>query len=263
MVITSMENAYSLKGKNAIITGGNKGIGYGISTAFAQQGASIAIMARDEVTGKKVVDELTEKYGGKYAFYKLDISSMENCKTAVEKAIADFGNIDILVNNAGIGPTGNVLDMDENMTDWFKCMDIDLNGAVRMTYHAGKHMRDFGKGGRIINITSNAGEVCSKSVNMAAYCTAKAGMNMFTKGMACELARFGIRVNAIAPGFTYSNLLGDMPEFVLDGLKKSIPVGRLGQPIEIGALATYLASDASDNMTGAVLTIDGGHSLAI
>lgn len=263
MAITSMENAFSLKGKNAIVTGGNKGIGYGIVTAFAQQGANIAIMARDEVSGNNAVREMEEKYGAKCKFYKVDITDIKNCKAAVDSVVSDFGNIDILVNNAGVGPVGNLLDMDDEMTDWFKCIDVDLNGAVRMTFLVGKHMRDFGKGGRIINISSNAGEVASKSVNMVSYCTAKAGVNMFTKSVACELAPFGIRVNAIAPGFTYSNLIDSMPEFAMKMLMETIPVGRFGQPIEIGALATYLASDASDNMTGAVLTIDGGHSLAI
>lgn len=257
-----MENAFSLNGKNAIITGGNKGIGLGIASAFAQQGANVAIMARDEVTGKTVVKEFNEKYDGKFAFYKLDISNMENCREAVKQAVSDFGHIDILVNNAGFGPNGNLLDMDEEMSDWFHCMDVDLNGVVRMTYVVGKIMRDQGRGGKIINISSNAGEICSRDVNMVAYCTAKAGVNMFTKGIALELAKFGIRVNAIAPGYTRSNML-DLPEPVEKALSMAIPVKRFGEPIEIGALATYLASDASDNVTGVVVTIDGGHSLAI
>lgn len=263
MFITSMENAFSLSGKNAIVTGGSKGIGLGIAHAFAQQGANVAIFARDEVTGLKVAKEFSETYKGKYIFYKADIANMQSCKAAVAGAVADFGNIDILVNNAGVATVGNILDMDEELSDWFKCIDIDLNGAVRMSYYVGKHMRDAGRGGRIINITSNAGEMCSKTVNMTTYCSAKSGLNLFTKGLALELAPFGIRVNAIAPGFTHSNFTGDMPDEVIAMMAKAIPVGRYGQPIEIGALATYLASPASENMTGAVLTIDGGHSLAI
>jgi NAD(P)-dependent dehydrogenase (short-subunit alcohol dehydrogenase family) len=119
MFITSMEGAFSLKGKNAVVTGGNKGIGLGIVTAFAQQGANIAILARDEESGKKVIADLSAKYGGKYAFYKTDITDYENCKATVSAVIADFGNIDILVNNAGIAATGKFLDMEEDLSTWY------------------------------------------------------------------------------------------------------------------------------------------------
>lgn len=262
MYITSMENAFCIKGKNAIVTGGNKGIGEGIATAFAQAGANVAIFARDAASGAKVVEELGQ-FGGKYKFYQVDIGSMESCKAAVEGVVADFGGIDILVNNAGVGTVGNLLDQTDELKDWFKCLDIDLSGAVRMMYLVGKHMRDSGKGGRIVNITSNAGEVASKTVNMTFYCSAKAGLNHFTKAIALEFAPYGIRVNAIAPGYTYSNLLANMAPEVQEIMQKTIPVGRFGRPLEIGALATFLASPASDDITGAVITIDGGHSLAI
>ena len=261
MYITSMENAFSIKGKNAIITGGSKGIGFGIATAFAEQGANIAVMARDEASGLKAVEELSSKYPGTFKFYKCDIADTKSCKEATEAAIADFKTIDILVYNAGIAITGNLLEMGDEILPWLKCIDVDLNGAVRMSYFVGLHMKASGKGGRIINISSNASEACSKTVNMTAYCAAKAGINMFTKGLALELAPYGIRVNAIAPGFTYSNFISDASAAEL--MAKVIPVGRLGQPLEIGALATYLASPASANVTGAVITIDGGHSLAI
>jgi NAD(P)-dependent dehydrogenase (short-subunit alcohol dehydrogenase family) len=134
MYITTMENAFSLAGKNAIITGGSKGIGFGIATAFAQQGANIAIMARDEAGGKKAADELSSKYPGIYRYYKCDIADMKICKSAAESAIADFKYIDILVNNAGIAITGNLLDMDEDIKPWLDCINVDLNGAVRMSY---------------------------------------------------------------------------------------------------------------------------------
>ena len=157
-----MENAFSLSGKNCIVTGGNKGIGLGIATAFAHQGANVIIMARDEKSAKEVVDDFKGKYSGTFAFYKTDIADFTNCKQSVAAAIQDFGSIDVLVNNAGIGVVGDLLDMDEELTDWFRCQDVDLNGAVRMTYLVCKHMRDMGKGGRIINITSNAGAICNQ-----------------------------------------------------------------------------------------------------
>jgi NAD(P)-dependent dehydrogenase (short-subunit alcohol dehydrogenase family) len=146
------------------------------------------------------------------------------------------------------------------MTSWFECFDIDLHGAVRLCYLLGKHMRDAGKGGRIINITSNAGEIINAPF-LTAYATAKAGLNHFTRCLAAELAPLGIRVNAIAPGFTKSNFTKGIPEEFVKAISGTVPIGRFAEAVEIGALAAYLASDASDAMTGAVLTIDGGYSL--
>lgn len=262
MHITSMENAFSLKGKNAIVTGGQKGIGLGIAKALAHQGANVAIFARDGVSGAEVLKDFNETYDGKFAFYKTDISSMQNCKESVESMVADFGHIDILVNNAGIGIVGNLLDMDEDLSSWFECFNIDLHGAVRLSYLVCKIMRDAGKGGRIINITSNAGEMVNHGPSMTAYGSAKAALNHFTKIIAAELAPCGIRVNAIAPGFTFSNFTNGISDDVKKALCETIPIGRFAEAIEMGALAAYLASDASDAMTGAILTIDGGYSLA-
>jgi gluconate 5-dehydrogenase len=258
-----MQNAFSLKGKAAIVTGGSKGIGFGIASAFAEQGADVAIFARDERAGADAAAEITSKYGVKSKFYKADMSDIESCRRAVDQAVADFGEINILVNNAGHGPNGDLLDMDAEISEYFKCIDVDLNGVVRMTYLVGRHMRAIGKGGKIINISSNAGDMASRAVFMASYCTAKAAVNQFTRAMALELAGHHINVNAIAPGYTHSNLLSDLPQAAIDGIARSIPTGRLGTAIEIGALAVYLASQASDQVTGAIVTIDGGHSLGI
>jgi NAD(P)-dependent dehydrogenase (short-subunit alcohol dehydrogenase family) len=124
-------------------------------------------------------------------------------------------------------------------------------------------MKETMRGGRIVNISSNASESPSKTVNMTAYCAAKAGINLFTKGFALEMAPYNVRVNAIAPGFTFSNFMAGMSEEAADMMAQNIPVKRFGRPLEIGALAVYLCSPASDNITGEVVFIDGGHSLAI
>ncbi len=263
MAITEMKGAFSLEGKNAIITGGTKGIGLGIATAFAQQGANVALVGRDVASGEKAASELSEKNGIKAIFIKGDVSSTESCKEVTEKAIEAFGEINILVNNAGVGPNGDFLDMDEDLGQYLNCINIDLNGVARMTYFVGRHMRELGKGGKIVNISSNAGAVQSRVVSMTPYCTAKAGVNQFTRAMAVELAKHHICINAIAPGYTFSNLLEGLSEETIQGIANSIPTGRLGTPIEIGALATYLASPASDQVTGTIVTIDGAHSLGI
>lgn len=259
MPISTMENAYSLKGKNAIVTGGNKGIGKGIATAFAQQGANVAILARDEATSMEVIKEFSE-YGGKYIFVKTDVGSIESCKNSTAEVIAQFGKIDVLVNNAGIAAGGPFLDMDENMTAWFNVQNIDLNGVAQMSYFVGKHMRDSG-GGKIINISSNAGEIVNVDL-MAPYAAAKAAVNRLTKSLAFEWGQYGITVNAIAPGFTWSNFSKKLDEKAHQFLCSKTPTGRFGEAIEIGALAVYLASPAGDQVTGAVVTIDGGYGLA-
>ena len=260
MLMKSMENAFSLKGKNAIVTGGNKGIGLGIVTAFANQGANVAIFARDEASAMEAVKDLSGKYAGNFSFYKTDITDLQNCKESVDRFIADHKTIDILVNNAGIAVSGNLLDMEPDLSSWFKCIDTDLHGAARMCHLVGNYMREIGKGGRIINITSMFGSMCSKPSTLS-YSTAKAALNHFTKCLAAEVSAYGIRVNAIAPGFTISNFSKSIPEETFNQMCDDTPVGRFSEAIEIGALAVYLASDASDAVTGTIMTLDGGYSL--
>jgi NAD(P)-dependent dehydrogenase (short-subunit alcohol dehydrogenase family) len=263
MHITSIEKAFSLSGKNAIVTGGNRGIGLGITTALAHHGANVAILCRDEASAKEVIADLSGKYDGKYKFFRCDVTNNEECKAAVKGTIDEFGSIDILVNNSGAGFAGDILDMDEDLSKWFDCFDLILHGQVRMSYLVGKHMRDMGKGGRVINITSNAGAIVNKPHPLTPYSCAKAALNHLTKCLAHDWAKYGIRVNAIAPGYTHSEMSKNFNDEVYRVLCEKIPIGRFGEAIEIGALAVYLASDASDVMTGVVLTADGGYSLGI
>ena len=262
-MIKSMKGAFCLKGKTAIVTGGNRGIGLGIAEAFAQQGANVAILCRDEKTANAVVDRFSKEYDGKFAFYRTDVTDKDNCKASVNAVAADFGGIDILVNNSGIGVTGRLLDMDESLSDWDRCLDVDLYGGLRMTYFAAKHMVSAGKGGKIINITSNASLVINKPVPLNAYSVAKAAFNQMTKAWATELGEYGINVNAIAPGYTNSDLAKDIDAELKGILLSKMPISRFGEPIEIGALAVYLASEASEMMTGVILAIDGGYVLAV
>ena len=259
MFIRSMENAFSLKGKNTIVTGGAKGIGLGIATAFAHQGANVAIFARDAAAAESVVKEFSGKYEGKFCFYKTDISSMQSCRDSVSRYVSDNKTIDVLVNNAGIGTAGRFIDMDEELTSWFECFDVDLHGAARLTYQVVKHMINAGSG-HIINITSNAGEIINKPF-LTAYAASKAAFNHFTRALAAEVAPYGLRVNAIAPGFTFSNFSKNIPEEMYNAMCAEIPIGRFAEAVEIGALAAFLASDASDAITGSVFTADGGYAL--
>jgi len=263
MAIASMKNAFSVKGKAVVITGGSKGIGFGIASAFADEDADVAIIARGEADGAAAASRLSGIYCGAHRFYRADVSNMAECKAAVGRIIEDYGRIDVLVNNAGITPNGDLLDMDEELSEYFACIDIDLHGAVRMAYLAGRHMRGRGGGGKIINISSNLGTVANRLINLTPYCAAKAAINHFTRAMALELAKYNIQINAIAPGYTLSEATAKLDETTLGGMAGVTPDGRLGTPLEIGALAVFLASAAADHITGEVIAVDGGHALGI
>ena len=259
--ITDMKNAFSLAGKTAVITGGNRGLGFGIASAMAQSGANIAILCRD---GKKAEEALAElaQYGGVYESFSCDVTSRESVRKAVAAVCDRFGTIDILVNNAGVSCVSELLDMDEELSDWYRVLNTDLNGTVHMTYEVGKRMRDAGKGGVILNVTSNAALIVNKTQAMSPYSASKAAANHFTRCMAVELGKYDIRCNAIAPGFTNTELSNQIPPDQFDYSNHQMPLGRFGEPIEIGALAVFLASPAAAQTTGAVHVIDGGYILS-
>ncbi|MCQ2406764.1 MAG: SDR family oxidoreductase, partial [Oscillospiraceae bacterium] len=233
--ITSIFDAFSLKGKNAVITGGNRGLGYGIAEAYAQAGANIAILCRDAQKAAEAIDGL-KQYGGKYESFSCDVTSIESCRKAVADVCASFGSIDILVNNSGVSCTKSLLDMDEELSDWYRVVNTDLNGTVHMTYEVAKRMRDAGKGGVIVNVASNAAFMVNKGQPMSPYSSAKAAVVHFTRCMAVELSQYDIRVNGIAPGFTNSELSKHIPKDNFVKIIDQTPARRFGEPIEFGAL---------------------------
>lgn len=258
--ITSMKDAFIISGKNAIVTGGNGGIGLGIAKAMAECGANIAILCRNMDKAKNALEEL-KVFNVKAKAYTCDIIVPESVHNAVAAVCEDFGGIDILVNNSGVASNGYLLDMDQNLTDWHFVLNTDLNGMVQMTYEVGKRMRDAGKGGAIVNITSNSGQIVNKGIIVSPYGAAKAGANHFTRHMAVELGRFDIRVNAIAPGYTHAGFGAHPSPMMMDLINEQQPLKRLAEAIEIGALAVFLASPGAAHITGEVVTIDGGYSL--
>ncbi|MDR0469501.1 MAG: SDR family oxidoreductase [Peptococcaceae bacterium] len=259
--ITSMKQAFDLSGKNAIITGGNGGIGLGIAKAMAEMGVNVAIFCRNMEKAENALKELNE-IGGKHQVFACDVTKMDTVRKAVAEAYEAYGNFDILVNNSGIGGGGKLLDQDENLANWQATIETDLIGMAHMIHEVGKRMRDGGKGGSIVNITSNAGVIVNKDLDMSAYAAAKAGANRFTKTMAWELGEFDIRVNAIAPGFIHAGFGANPSPVILKLVEAQQPLKRMGEAIEIGALAVYLSSPAAANLTGEVIVIDGGYTLA-
>ena len=256
-----MKEAFGLKGKSAVVTGGNGGIGLGIAKALAECGADIAILCRNQEKAKSALEELSV-YGGRYKAFFCDIVDLKSVIAAVDAAYEEFGDIEILVNNSGVGSGGKFLDMSPDFSEWNLVIGTDLTGMAHVTYAVGKRMRGAGKGGSIINITSNAGAIVNKGIGLSTYAVAKAGANHFTRCMAVEFGEHDIRVNAIAPGYTHAGFGANPGPELLQLVNDQQPLKRMGEAIEIGALAVFLASPASAHITGEVITIDGGYTLS-
>jgi NAD(P)-dependent dehydrogenase (short-subunit alcohol dehydrogenase family) len=253
-----MNGAFDVSGKNVVVTGGNRGIGLGIAAAFAQSGANVVILCRNEASGKAAADSFAA-YGGKYAAFGCDISDVESVKSAADKLFGFLGGVDVLVNNAGVATTTDFL-APNGLSEWHRVIDTNLHGVANVIHHVAPKMRDAGRGGSIINISSVGGQRVSgsKSHHNSPYNASKAGIDIFSRYLAVTLGDFGIRVNSVAPGPTHSDLDKDLPPSFIETIENELPAHRFGEPIEIGALCVFLASPAGAQITGAVLPHDGG-----
>ena len=248
---------FSLEGKVALITGGKRGIGKAIALAFAEAGADIAICGRVIEDGElEAVAEEIRGLGRRSLAIQADISQKTDVENLVNKVIEHFGAMDILVNNAGVLIRSPLLELPEDV--WDKLIDIDLKGYYLCCQVAGKRMVERKKG-NIINVASTC-SFKALAPGMGAYSVAKAGVVMLTRSLARELADRNIRVNAIAPGVVLTELSRDdwsNPTF-LKQREASIPLGRVAEPSDIVGAALFLASDASNYITGHTILLDGG-----
>lgn len=245
---------FDLKGQIALVTGASMGIGHDLALAIANAGAKVVVGARNMDKLNDLVKQI-EAEGGEAHAVALDMRDLAQVRNAVEETVRRFGRIDILVNNAGVGANHDAVDVTE--ADWDEMMDVNLKGLFFMCQAAGKHMiaQNYG---RIINMSSQAGEV--GILRHAVYCASKGGVNMLTKVLALEWAPHNITVNAVGPTFirtpgTAERL--DTPEFAANVLRQ-LPVGRVGDTMDVAAAVIYLASPAADLVTGTVLLVDGG-----
>lgn len=243
---------FDISGKVALITGGQRGLGRGITNAFAAAGANIAVVSRS------VSDEFIEEmkpYNVVCKKYNYNIADLDEQKKLVDDVVRDFGTIDILVNNAGLQYRCPAEDFP--VDKWDQIMDVNCRAAYFMCQRVGKLMLEKGYG-KIINIASLNTFQGRKLIS--AYAATKGAIAQFSKSMANEWATHGVHVNCIAPGFFATELTGDLlsnPKNREEILSR-IPIGRLGDPSELGGAAIFLASHASDYVTGHVLCVDGG-----
>lgn len=254
-----MDTSYlSLAGKVALVTGGSRGIGRAIALQFADAGADVIVSSRKLPDLEKVADEI-RGMGRQGLAVAAHNAKMDELRNLVEKVKEEFGRIDILVNNAAANPIMcSVLDMEEPPFDII--MNVNIKGYFFLSQAAAKMMAKQG-GGVIISISSVGG--ISPDPGLAAYCMSKAAIIMMTKAMALELGQHNIRVNAIAPGIVktrFSQALWSNEEILTAELAK-MPLRRISEPEEIARTALYLASDASNFMTGHTVVLDGGANL--
>jgi len=246
---------FSLEGKVAVVIGASRGIGRAIALRFAQAGAKVVVSSRKLEGVQAVADEI-KAAGGEALALRAHVGSSDDIVALVRQTVEAFGRVDVLVNNAATHPHfGPLLTADEGQ--WDKTLDVNLKGVFRGCKAVAPQMEKQG-GGKIINIASVAG--LRPGSGMGIYSISKAGVIMLTQVLAVELGPANIQVNAIAPGVIktrFSQVLWQTPQ-IAEPILCSLPAGRFGEPEEVASLALYLASPASDYVTGAVFVMDGG-----
>jgi glucose 1-dehydrogenase len=245
-----------LAGKTAIVTGSASGIGQAIALRFASEGANVVIDDRSESTAGEETRAKAEAFGVKAILVAADVSKIADTEKLVEQAWSQLGGCDVLVNNAGVEKHAGFLDVTE--ADYDTVLDVNLKGVFFLTQAFARRLRDTGKPGCVVNISSVHEDMVFP--NFATYCASKGGVRMLMRDLAVELGPMGIRVNNIAPGAISTPintaLLEDKPK--LEALLKSIPLGRLGTVEDVAGLAVFLASDDGAYVTGSTFVVDGG-----
>ncbi|MDG1426771.1 MAG: 3-oxoacyl-[acyl-carrier-protein] reductase [Flavobacteriales bacterium] len=242
-----------LEGKNVIITGASRGIGRGVATVFAKNGANIAFTYLSSTEKAKSLENELTRFGVKAKGYKSDASNFISAQDLSKSVIEDFGSIDVLVNNAGITKDGLLMRMTEN--DFNLVMQINMNSVFNMTKAVIKPMMKA-KMGSIINMSSVVG--VKGNAGQTNYSASKAGIIGFTKSTALELGSRNIRCNAIAPGFIETEMTESLEDEAINNWRNQIPLKRGGEPEDIANVSMFLASDLSSYVTGQVINVCGG-----
>lgn len=249
--------SFSLQSKTALVTGGSRGLGRAMAQALGEAGAAVAVTARTLAAAEAAANQLND-LGIRSFGVQLEVSDVEDVERAVETVTREFGEIDVLVNNAGIGVGGAAFETPD--TAWRDVLATNVDGVWFCSRAVARHMAERG-GGTIVNIGSMSAEIVNQPRWQISYLTSKAAVHQMTKGLAAEWAPYGIRVNAIAPGYFLTEMSPvDQPEYQ-QWCVDPAAMKRYGLPDELGPAAIFLASDASSFMTGSIVTIDGGFTL--
>lgn len=245
-----------LKDRICLITGGAAGIGKATAIRFAQEGAKVVICDLAEEAGRQTAEEI----GG--VFYKVNVADRQDVQAWVDDVVAKFGRVDVLINNAGVLRDGLFVKVKDgelvkqmSEQDWDLVIDVNLKGTFNCAQAVSPVMIRQG-GGVILNATSIVG--LDGNFGQTNYVASKAGVVGMTKVWARELGRHNIRVNAVAPGFTLTEMVRQMPETILEGMVAQTPLGRMGEPVDIANAYLFLASDEASFISGVTLRVDGG-----
>lgn len=242
-----------LEGKVAIITGSSRGIGYAVAEKFLDNGAKVVVLGSREESASKALANLSEKYDQEnFKGYWPKLTDEESVKEFVEKVLSDFGKVDILVNCAGV--SDNIPSLDADLAHFANVMNINVNGTYNMIHKLLPHFIEK-KGGVIVNFSS----MVSKNGQQlgVAYPASKFAINGLTISLARELGPYGIRVNAIAPGVTNTDMVKVLPKEQIEPVKQMIPLKRIGEPEDVANAVLFLASDMASYVSGEILYCDG------
>lgn len=239
-----------LKGKVAIVTGGSRGIGFGICEELSAAGARLAVVGRDEAGAVSAAGALGGAGGQGYS---CDVADSDACARLVEDVEADLGPVDILVNNAGVTRDNILLRMKDE--EWDDVLKVNLSGAFYLTRAVARGMMKR-RDGRIVNVSSVVALTGNRG--QANYAASKAALIAFTKSVALELASRGVLCNAVAPGFIETDMTAALTGEIRDALRERIPLGRLGTPTDVAGAIRFLVGPSASYVTGQVLVVDGG-----
>ncbi len=245
----------NLEGKVALVTGGTGGIGAAICLSLAKAGAKVATNYRNQEKAEKWQAEVKEQ-GFDIKIYQADVSDYDACEKMVADVISDLGTVDILVNNAGITKDGMFKKMTKDK--WDTVMKINIDSLFNVTRHVVDGMTEKGWG-RIVNIASINGQ--KGQLGQTNYSTSKAGMHGFTMSLAQEVARKGVTVNTVSPGYIATEMVMAVPEEIRNNIIAAIPANRLGKPEEVAALVSFLCSEEAAFATGANFSMNGGQNM--
>jgi 3-oxoacyl-[acyl-carrier protein] reductase len=245
-----------LKGKNAIVTGGARGIGKEIVMDFLREGASVVFVDLNPSDSLAEMEQAAAAAGGKVSFLKADVSNPEEIGPAIEKLVAELGKVDILVNNAGITRDGLIFRMP--VSDWEKVLRINLTSAFLISQVVARAMIKQ-RSGSIVNMASIVG--VGGNAGQANYAASKAGLIGLTRSLAKEAGGRGVRVNAVAPGYIDTDMTRSLPEAAREAFLTQVAMKRAGTPQEVAKVVTFLASDMAAYVSGDVLRVDGCMSI--